>query len=146
MGPIGLFFVAVVYIAIAIGVLVVLRWITQKLWPRRTAVSVGGYLAKGLHDGSMASGKSSQELASEVFDMLIEHAGAIERHRDSFIHQWGAVEVSFEGDLGHGGKFWINGDPWNNDGKPYINCYPEDLTPAREEMIETVNALLAALE
>lgn len=134
-------FVVYIWIIFLAMTLVGLRLSRSK--PNHTASSVAQYLEAGLRDGSIITGKSAAVPANEVFDMLVSHAGAIERHRGYFVGAWGNVEVSFEGDLGKGGKFWINGDRFNNNGKPYINCYPEDLTPERKEIIEKVNGLLA---
>ena len=81
--------------------------------------------------------------ANKAFDILVEHAGATEDYRNDFVRHWGIIEFRFYGNLGNGGKFWINGSPWTNNGKPYINCYPEDMTTEREAIIQTVNGLLA---
>jgi hypothetical protein len=51
-------------------------------------------------------------------------------------------EFRFQGALGFGGKFRNNG---NNSNTPYVDCYPEDETPARREMIAKANARLSAL-
>ncbi len=51
-------------------------------------------------------------------------------------------EYRFCGALGFGGKFRNNG---NQNNTPHVDCYREDETPARLEMIEAANAELAAL-
>lgn len=51
-------------------------------------------------------------------------------------------EYRFCGALGYGGKFRNNG---NNNNTPYVDCYPEDETPARLEMIGNANKQLAEL-
>lgn len=51
-------------------------------------------------------------------------------------------EYRFSGALGYGGKFRNNG---NRDNTPYVDCYPEDETPARLAMIEAANKRLAEL-
>ena len=87
-----------------------------------------------------------EDMANRAFDILVEHAGAPENWRGSFIHGWGTPEFRFIGMLGFGGKFWVNQSDSYNNGKPYVNCYPEDLTPERGQTIENVNRLLATLE
>jgi hypothetical protein len=51
-------------------------------------------------------------------------------------------EWRFMGALGFGGKFRNNG---NNDNTPYVDCYSEDKTPDRLEMIKRANARLKEL-
>lgn len=51
-------------------------------------------------------------------------------------------EYRFCGALGFGGKFCNNG---NRDNTPYVDCYREDETPARLQMIEAANKRLAEL-
>ena len=48
-------------------------------------------------------------------------------------------EYRFIGALGFGGKFRNNG---NNDNVPYVDCYFESLTPARQAMMDRANARL----
>ena len=133
--------------AVVVGAITVLLLAGKMFKPGRTAVSVASLA--GLHDGSLTLVGGGTKTANEVFSILVDHAGASEDYRFSFVRHWGIAdfptEFPFEGNLGRGGKFWRNGDPWNNDGNPYINCYPEDLTPERERIINEVNSLLAAL-
>lgn len=51
-------------------------------------------------------------------------------------------EFRFIGALGFGGKFRNNG---NCENTPHVDCYREDETPARCEMIEKANARLTEL-
>lgn len=84
----------------------------------------------------------SPELANQVYDILVKFCGAGEYMRDSFV----AMETTeliyewrFGGDLGFGGKFW------NCNGRLYVNCYPEDLNPERQKMIDEANEQLSKL-
>lgn len=54
----------------------------------------------------------------------------------------GCGEYRFQGKLGFGGKFRNNGN-FNN--TPYVDCYGEDETAERREMINRANARIAAL-
>ena len=92
--------------------------------------------------------------ANAVYDVLAKHCGANDAPgspdwlltpRDEFVfHQTREVqrEYRFQGRLGFGGKFRRNGweDRW------YVDCYPEDLTPERQQMIDAANAALAELK
>lgn len=51
-------------------------------------------------------------------------------------------EYRFMGAIGSGGKFRNNG---NCDNTPYVDAYPENLTPARSAMIERANKRLKEL-
>ena len=89
-----------------------------------------------------------EEKASKAVGMSNERASVPRGSGDVLLFCWTPREFSFEGKLGVGGKFWANSDqaPYFNNGYPYINCYPEDLTQERELVIQTVNELLAELE
>ncbi len=52
------------------------------------------------------------------------------------------TEYRFCGELGSGGKFRNNG---NKDCVPYVDCYPENETPARLAMIDNANKRLAEI-
>jgi hypothetical protein len=89
--------------------------------------------------------------AEAAWDILVRLAGAHNDkrgwNRESFI--WGvslgrhlASEYRFEGALGFGGKFRNNG---NNDDIPHVDCYSDDLTPKREQIIAETNAALREL-
>lgn len=77
---------------------------------------------------------------SEVWDVLIELAGATEYWRADFLHHAertapGELEYRFQGKLGFGGKVWsLYRGGWR------VSCYKEDETPERLAIIEAVNA------
>lgn len=77
-----------------------------------------------------------------VYDVLVEHAGASEGTRNSFVHNHTPPETCLEwrfiGDLGFGGKY--------RNGKNVVTCYQEDETPERLAIIVKTNAALAALK
>ena len=97
------------------------------------------------------SGALAPATANAVFDVLVEHAGANEHLREEFVHHQTRRymrEFRFIGSLGFGGKFRRGtnrhadgtfGESW------YIDTYPEDMTPAREQAIATANPLLDSL-
>lgn len=87
------------------------------------------------------------EQAIAAYAILVEYVGArddaMERH--CFVHyltERDGDEYRFQGNLGFGGKFRNNG---NHDCTPYVDCYPEDLTEARETAIKTANVKLVEL-
>ena len=84
----------------------------------------------------------SLEDAQAVFDILVEEAGASPGLRDDFVfHQRrGCREFRFQGKLGFGGKFWN----WRGV-RLHVNCYPEDLTDERAEIIQRTDARLNQL-
>lgn len=73
-------------------------------------------------------------------------AGIADRDRHGFVHyvttERNSIEWRFCGALGFGGKFRLNN---NRKGIPYVDCYREDETPARLQMIERTNARLASM-
>jgi len=80
-----------------------------------------------------------------AYDVLVQHAGAYPGERSDFVYEltrrdkgYRVEEWRFRGLLGFGGKFWRNRTF-------YVSCYREDETPERLQIIETVNAALAAL-
>jgi hypothetical protein len=80
------------------------------------------------------------ETASHIYDILVRVCGAPEHYRNDFIfaqarENW-PIEWRFQGKLGFGGKFW------RNNGRKYVNCYPEDETPKRLEIIRQANEQL----
>ena len=94
--------------------------------------------------------KMTPAIANAIYDILVEHAGAPERHRGDFVHTQQrtdpiCAEYRFQGNLGFGGKFWrnpsINGQTW------YVNAYreDEDRWPDIRPAITTTNAALADL-
>lgn len=93
----------------------------------------------------------SESTADRIYDALVEHAGAPQRHRAHFIHTQTTEfcsEWRFMGHLGFGGKFWRNdgrladgswGECW------YVNCYGEHETVDRLAVIEATNAALSEI-
>jgi len=83
--------------------------------------------------------------ANEIYDVLVKLARANESLRENFVwwfvtcDHYYSKEYRFQGNLGFGGKFWVNA------GRYYVTCYPEDETPDRLTTIESVNAALASL-
>ena len=83
--------------------------------------------------------------ANKLYDILVEECGALETERENFVyHQTNDPEElvrewRFCGNLGFGGKFW------RNDGRLYVNCYNEDMTPERQKMIDRANQRLSEL-
>lgn len=80
----------------------------------------------------------------EVWDVLVEAAGAREAERDQFVHHAartrpGDLEYRFCGVLGFGGKVRSQ-----SDGTWSVDCYPEDSTPERRAVVEAVNARIGA--
>lgn len=89
----------------------------------------------------------STEKANRAYTILVLTVGARDdpEARETFVSgvtKASAMEFRFGGHLGFGGKFRNNG---NRDGIPYVDCYPEDVNPARNEMIRQANLDLAAL-
>lgn len=80
--------------------------------------------------------------ASAVWAVLVEHAGASDNMRDHFVAVFSGTQATyfyFQGSLGDGGRFRRDRERW------YVDCHPEDGTPARLAVIEETNAALAAL-
>ena len=93
--------------------------------------------------------KITPEQAEAVYTILVKHVGARDTAdaRTSFV--WAVIdrkhpcrEYRFQGSLGFGGKFRNNG---SHDDTPYVDCYPEHKTPARDAVILATNAFLADL-
>jgi len=77
---------------------------------------------------------------SSVYDLLIEY-GAYPSHKDSFVEDHtgeGCSEWRFMGVLGYGGKY--------RQLRNEVDCYPEDETPERKEIVKEINAKLALLK
>lgn len=89
--------------------------------------------------------KMDEAIANRIYDVLVEHAGAPEEGRESFVYHhvkevWPpSTEWRFCGHLGFGGKFWVHHDDYT------VTCYREDETPERMVIIENVNSLLKKL-
>jgi hypothetical protein len=90
----------------------------------------------------------TEAIANQIYDVLLTYCGrgpfSSYTNRESFVREFTAAnhtrEWRFIGNLGFGGKFWDNG------GKYYVSCYPEDETPERVRTIATVNAELAKIK
>lgn len=89
--------------------------------------------------------------ADAILQILRDECGYNPFERDGFVRsivtegksaQSICDEYRFMGALGFGGKFRNNG---NNNNTPYVDCYREDETSARTDMIERANKRLAAL-
>lgn len=88
----------------------------------------------------------NEEIANKVWDILVEHAGAYEGHRESFIHaqEQNSSEFRFSGELGFGGKLWVSlRSPHRQ--PVYVSYYKEDESKVREAIVERVNLLLKEL-
>jgi len=74
--------------------------------------------------------------ANAVYDLLVQHAGASEEGRESFVSaetSQHCTEYRFGGSLGFGGKFWRNAGAW------YVTAYPETIE-ARPEIRQAIDA------
>lgn len=96
---------------------------------------------------SMRARAITKEQAEAAYTILVEEAGANpdKYERYAFVHyvvEKHGDEYRFIGKLGFGGKFRNNG---NHDDTPYIDCYPEHLTPARQTIIDNVNGKFVKL-
>ena len=94
-----------------------------------------------------------EEVASKIWDILLEHTKltrpeegsdhyVYDTHRSSFVTtavegRW--TEWRFWGGLGFGGKVRFQNGRW------YVDCYPEDVTPERQEIMDNTNAALSKL-
>lgn len=80
--------------------------------------------------------------AEHVWDALEIFGGAHPADREDFLYAvttTGITEWRFQGKLGFGGKFWLSNGRW------YVSCYSEDLTPERIELVKRINDLLEDL-
>lgn len=91
----------------------------------------------------------STEQAKAAYAILVRYGGAPDNEGDehSFIFhvshpETPCDEYRFMGHLGFGGKFRNNG---NRDSMPYVDCYPENRTVARDAVVLSVNAMLGEL-
>lgn len=80
-------------------------------------------------------------IANQIFDILIEKAGATERWRQDFVYRQGegCVEYRFQGGLGFGGKFYNELGGWR------VSCYPEDVNEDRRQVMSETNHALFQL-
>ena len=86
------------------------------------------------------------DMAARIWRVLVEECGCRDDLGDMhlFTHylateHWSGHEYRFQGDLGFGGKFY------NNCGRWWVGCYPENRTPERDVMICRANERIAAL-
>lgn len=86
----------------------------------------------------------TEQAANEIWDLLVEMGGA-SRHPDSrrdFVYLQTTEVISeyrFQGLFGFGGKFWRNNGRW------YVNHYPEDDSPSRNRTRDQINGQLEEL-
>ena len=90
----------------------------------------------------------TEQEANAVYSILVEECGASRRPEEKLSFMFYMTddghplkEWRFQGSLGFGGKCRIN----SNHEHPYVDCYPEDETPARRRAIDRANARLAAM-
>lgn len=88
-----------------------------------------------------------EDIIRRIYNVLVEVCGAGKSDEDSFIyrHQEGCHEFRFIGALGFGGKFYNAGKSFDGKSPWRVDCYQEDLTPKRQEVIEKANHLLGLL-
>lgn len=91
----------------------------------------------------------TESQAKEARKILIEECGMYPEREDrcGFLYHvtrtdYPCQEYRFMGALGFGGKFRNNG---NRNNTPYVDCYRENETPERLEMIDRANKRLAEL-
>lgn len=104
------------------------------------SLNVLEYNTKDINETHLAM---TTEEATHVYDILQDICGAPDGWRDLFIHRFTEPdkygmqsEFRFFGKLMFGGKFNIKNKKW------HVNCYPEDETPERMNMIEEANKLI----
>lgn len=91
--------------------------------------------------------KFDAELASSVFNLLVEIGGADDNCRQNFIRYFsggekyssGSYEYRFQGHFGFGGKLRFNGE------RLYADYYLEDQSPQRDEILSKLNTRLERL-
>lgn len=87
----------------------------------------------------------NEDMARWIWELLVKEAGARYADWQSFMpyitdpKPHGYREFRFQGKLGFGGK--LN----HKQGEIYISCYPEDVTPQRQEIIQKVNYRLGEM-
>ena len=110
-----------------------------KLLAERRAI-----LVRDIGDSPLDKDKMPADIATRVFDVLVEEGGAPEHGREQFLFHYTRsdhppVEYRFMGALGFGGKFWRANQHW------YITTYSEDETRERRAFIEQADKRLAVL-
>lgn len=85
----------------------------------------------------------ADQIADLIYDVLVLECGASNSAdaRSAFVASinGGCEEYRFQGNLGFGGKLYIEADRWR------VGCYPEDSTSAIRAMIGRANVRLKAL-
>lgn len=83
----------------------------------------------------------NKDKLNQIYDILVNLAGADEYHRDSFVflhmEEIPCREFRFIGNLGFGGKYRSE--------KNKVDYYSEDTTPERESIVEKTNNALALI-
>ena len=83
------------------------------------------------------------QLAEQIYNVLVNEGGAREKEREDFIryitdeqdtHEW-----RFGGTLGSGGKLYVNISG------VYVQYYQESTSPAREKIVDIMNAKIDKL-
>lgn len=89
------------------------------------------------------------ELKNKIWDVLVKEAGApdepqlLGNEREQFLQHFPKCrEFRFIGKLGFGGKVRYQKHVSRAEPKVYVDCYQENLTPEREEIIENTNRAL----
>lgn len=87
-----------------------------------------------------------QQIAHQVWGLLVAEAGAAERDRQVFVRylctpdHLNSWEYRFIGTLGFGGKLH-----YNTYRGAYVSCYPEDRTADLAALIDRLNERLAVI-
>ena len=81
--------------------------------------------------------------ANMVYDILVEHGGASDSMRNSFVFahtddEHPCWEYRFQGHFGFGGKYWSE--------RNTINYYPEDHTKKLDKLEVKINKLLGEIK
>lgn len=90
---------------------------------------------------SIRSSEESETCAKAIWAVLVAVCGASPDERDGFVYhtlQTPGLDYRFQGNLGFGGKVYI-------EHPPRVSCYREDENPERLMMVDSANRLLAAI-
>lgn len=90
------------------------------------------------------------EQAAKVYEILVRECDADPAQSLAFVQYMtaqhtlaaaqGGREWRFGGRLGYGGKFYLYEHVWR------VNCYPEDINPARRQLMFRVNDMIGHIE
>lgn len=77
--------------------------------------------------------------ANKIYEVLVNTAGASESLRTGFVEahtrdKRPCTEWRFMGKLGFGGKYYAD--------RNTVDCYPEDISPERKELIQKIRSEL----